>query len=75
MAKQKSMTIHFLRADTPMKLLKVGTDFCIAFDFEPNSRKQMLGVGTTDPAVAHALSSYFKQMAKALEKKKSGKSI
>lgn len=67
--KTKEVKLHYIHNDTKMSLHRTAGAYFISFDFEPNSRKAMIGVGTTDWRIASVLANYFKQMSKQLKEK------
>ena len=67
----KPLTIYYVRLDTQIFTGRsLGNALYIGFDFEPTSRKKMIGLACNDPEAARAMSKYFLDMAKALEKKR-----
>ena len=71
----KTSNIHYIYENTKVIAGEgfSGSRF-IAYDVDPNSpRAPMVGFGTSDPNVARALASHFKQMEKRLKEDAVGK--
>ena len=69
--KPKKIAVSYVRPDTKIKFGRLSTSSCyIAFDFYPETERDLEGLAIEDPAVADALESHFKRMAAALRNDK-----
>lgn len=64
--KNKAIQAYIIHTDTTMKLANFGDALCIAFDV---GNRDMIGIAIKEAPVALALSSYFKQIARAIKKR------
>lgn len=65
-AKSKPINAYFVHANTPIRAVKSGGAYCLAFNF-PTSRA-MIGLAVEKADVARFLSRYFADVAERLEK-------
>jgi hypothetical protein len=65
----KTMTLHYVHPTTIKETgnVSLGGGVFMAFDFEPDSKKKMLGIAITSSKVAETLSKDFSVMAKVLK--------
>lgn len=68
--RSKDMTINFVHLDTPYKAGRFGDTRYIAFDFAPEGRAKMVGIGIRDIVVAEHLRDRFIAMVKSFEEEK-----
>jgi len=62
--KGKEISGHFVRSTTPVKYVRLGKAYCIAFDF---GKRSMVGIAVEDSQSAMAIADYFRNVQVVLK--------